>query len=121
MDKPHKKLDVWKLSMELVKKVYEITASFPQYEVFGLTIQTRKAAVSIPSNIAEGAARQTSKEMINFLHISQGSLSELDTQLDISLELKYIKDKDRQDLDAIMVRIDKMLSGLISSKKGSVR
>ena len=58
--------------------------------------------------------------MINFLHISQGSLSELDTQLDISLELKYIKEADRQDLDAIMVRIDKMLSGLIASKKGPV-
>jgi four helix bundle protein len=58
--------------------------------------------------------------MINFLHISQGSLSELDTQLDISLELKYIKEADRQDLDAIMVRIDKMLSGLIASEKGPV-
>jgi len=76
--------------------------------------------VSIPSNIAEGAARQTTKELVNFLHISQGSLSELDTQLDISYKLKYLKEADRQDLDKIMVRIDKMLSGLIASKKGTI-
>jgi four helix bundle protein len=117
MEKPHKKLDVWKLSIELVKRIYEITASFPQHEVFGLTSQVRRSVVSIPSNIAEGAARQTTKELVNFLHISQGSLSELDTQLDISYELKYINETDRQDLDNIMVRINKMLSGLITSKK----
>ncbi len=117
MEKPHKKLDVWKLSMELVKRVYGLTGSFPQHEIYGLTNQLRRAAVSIPSNIAEGAARQTTKELINYLHISQGSLSELDTQLDISLALNYINDSDRQDLDAMMVRIDKMLSGLIVSKK----
>ena len=117
MEKPHKKLDAWKLSMELVKRVYELTGSFPQHETYGLTNQLRRAAVSIPSNIAEGAARQTTKELINYLHISQGSLSELDTQLDISLALNYINDLDRNDLDQMMVRIDKMLSGLIASKK----
>jgi four helix bundle protein len=117
MDKPHKKLDVWKLSVELVKRIYEITASFPQEEVFGLTSQMRRSSVSIPSNIAEGAARQTAKELVKFLHISQGSLSELDTQLDISYVLKYITEGDRRDLDNIMIRIDKMLSGLITSKK----
>ena len=117
MEKPHKKLDVWNLSMELVKQVYEITGSFPQHEIFALTSQIRRAAVSIPSNIAEGAARQTTRELVNFLHIAQGSLSELDTQLDISCGLKYMKEAERQALDNLMVRIDKMLSGLISSKK----
>lgn len=94
-----------------------MTGSFPQHETFALTSQIRRSAVSIPSNIAEGAARQTTRELINFLHISQGSLSELDTQLDISCDLKYMKELERQALDKIMVRIDKMLSGLISSKK----
>lgn len=121
MEKPHKKLDVWKLAMELIKRIYEITASFPQNEMFGLTGQRRRSAVSIPSNIAEGAARQSSKELVKFLHISQGSLSELDTQLDASHMLSYITDTDRQDIDNIMVRIDKMLSGLITSKKAVTR
>lgn len=117
MEKPHKKLDVWRLSMDLVKQIYEVTGPFPQYEIFGLTSQIRRAAVSIPSNIAEGAARQTTKELVNFLHISQGSLSELDTQLDIAYDLKYIKEEERKALDELMLRIDKMLSGLITSKK----
>jgi len=117
MEKPHKKLDVWKVSMELVKRIYRITSSFPKQEAFGLTSQIRRSAVSIPSNIAEGAARQTNKELVNFLHVSQGSLSELDTQLDIAYELKYISGEDQQDLDNMMVRIDKMLSRLIAAKK----
>ncbi len=87
MDKPHKRLDVWKISMKLVKRTYLATSGFPKHEAYGLTKQIQRAAVSIPSNIAEGAARQTKKELINFLHIAQGSLSELDTQLDISLNL----------------------------------
>ncbi len=103
--------------MELVKRIYRITSSFPKQEAFGLTSQIRRSAVSIPSNIAEGAARQTNKELVNFLHVSQGSLSELDTQLDIAYELKYISGEDQQDLDNMMVRIDKMLSRLIAAKK----
>jgi four helix bundle protein len=122
MEKPHKKLDVWKLSIELVKRIYRMTSSFPKQEAFGLTSQIRRSAVSIPSNIAEGAARQTNRELVNFLHVSQGSLSELDTQLDIAYELKYISEEDQQDLDNMMVRIDKMLSRLIAAKKrGTVR
>jgi hypothetical protein len=69
MKKPHKNLDVWKLSMELVKIVYRVTSKFPSSESYGLTSQTHRCTVSIPSNIAEGAARQTKKELINFLHI----------------------------------------------------
>jgi four helix bundle protein len=117
MLKPHKKLDVYKVSMELVGRVYTVTSPFPQHEMYGIVSQMRRAAVSIPSNISEGAARQSKKELINFLHIAQGSLSELDTQLDISLSLGYLALKDRTQLDDFLIRVDKMLTALIRSKK----
>ncbi len=115
MDKPHKKLDAWKLAMELVKAVYKATADFPVVEKFSLTDQIRRAAVSVPSNIAEGAARQTKKEFSNFLHIAQGSLSELDTQLELALELGYLSVESWNALDGLLIRVDKMLTGLIRS------
>ncbi|MDP3282950.1 MAG: four helix bundle protein [Desulfobacterales bacterium] len=117
MEKPHKKLDLWKTSMELVKLVYRITSGFPELETYSLTNQIRRAAISIPSNIAEGTARQTKKELVNFLHIAQGSLSELDTQFDIALSLQYLTDTERKNVDDLTIRIDKMLTGLIRSKK----
>jgi four helix bundle protein len=113
MDKPHKKLDVWKLSMDLVTQVYKITDSFPREERYSLTSQIRRAAVSIPSNIAEGAARQTKKEFTNYLHMAQGSLSELDTQLELAKSLGYLSFDDWQSIDVQMERIDKMITGLI--------
>jgi four helix bundle protein len=85
----HIELDVWKLSMDLVVEVYSITNNFPKEEVYGLTQQIRRSAVSIPSNIAEGAARESDKEYIRFLYISLGSLSELETQLLIGKRLAY--------------------------------
>ncbi len=115
MDKPHKKLDAWKLAMELVKTVYKATADFPAVEKYSLTDQIRRAAVSVPSNIAEGAARQTKKEFANFLHIAQGSLSELDTQLELARELGYLSVESWNTLDALLIRVDKMLTGLIRS------
>ena len=117
MEKPHKKLKVWQLGMEIVMDVYRLTGSFPSDERFGLTSQLRRCAVSIPSNIAEGAARNTHKEFINFLHIAQGSLAELDTQLEISLRLKLINKESWIVMDAKLLEADKMLSGLISSLK----
>lgn len=117
MEKPHKKLDVWKMSMELVVEVYKATEKFPHEERYSLTDQIRRAVVSIPSNIAEGAGRNTKKEFINFLHVSQASLSELDTQLEIAVRLGYLTSKDIKELDEIMIRIDKMLSGLIRSQR----
>lgn len=117
MEKPHKKLDVWKVSMELVQYIYTATATFPKHEIYGMTSQMRRAAVSIPSNISEGAARQTKKELANFLHIAQGSLSELDTQLDISLNLGYLTIEDRNRIDEFLVRVDKMLTAFIRSQK----
>lgn len=117
MDKPHKKLDAWKLAMDLVVDVYEVTHAFPARENYGLTDQIRRASISVPSNIAEGAARNTKKEFINYLHIARGSLSEVDTQFEIAKRLKYISAESWTRLDSTMVRIDKMLNGLIRSQR----
>ena len=113
MEKPHKKLDAWKLSMDLVIDVYQTTDRFPRQEQYSLTDQIRRAAISIPSNIAEGAARQTKKEFSNYLHMAQGSLSELDTQLELARRLVYLNDETWRILDQRMERIDKVISGLI--------
>ena len=99
--------------MELVSEVYRETDSFPARETYSLTDQIRRAAVSIPSNIAEGAARQTKKEFVNYLHMAQGSLSELDTQSEIAKRLGYLDERSWTNIDGQMERIDKMLSGLI--------
>lgn len=86
----HKDLDVWKLGIELVENIYSVTNSFPREKIYGLTSQIRRAAVSISSNIAEGAARNSKKEFIQFLYIGLGSLSELETQLIIAQKLGYL-------------------------------
>ena len=115
MDKPHKKLDLWKAAMDLAKSVYQLTEKFPSEEKFGLVSQMRRASISIPSNIAEGAARQGKAEFRNFLSIAQGSLSELDTQLELAVRLGYIQNKQYDDLSALLLRVDKMLTALIRS------
>lgn len=86
----HKDLDVWKLGIDLVERTYSLTKSFPKEEIYGLTSQIRRSAVSISSNIAEGAARNSKKEFLQFLYISLGSLSELETQLIIAQRLGYL-------------------------------
>lgn len=88
----HKNLEAWKLAMKLTIGIYMITKKFPKDELYGLTNQIRRSAVSIPSNIAEGCAEQTDKETIQFLHISLGSIAEVETQLLIAKELNYIID-----------------------------
>jgi len=88
--KTHKDLDIWKRGIDFVGKVYGVTAHFPKEELYGLVSQLRRAAVSYPSNIAEGAARFSKKEFIQFLYISLGSLSEVETQLMIASRLKYL-------------------------------
>lgn len=113
MNKPHKKLNAWTDAVDLAQQIYRVTERFPSNEQFGLTSQIRRAAVSIPSNIAEGAARQTKKEFVQFLHISKGSLSELDTQLEIARRLKYLGKIEWEALNNLLERVDKMLSGLI--------
>ncbi len=101
--------------MKLAKDVYTLTASFPVDEKFGLVAQMRRAVVSVPCNIAEGAARQGKKEFKNFVSMAQGSLSELDTQLELSVMLDYLKKADMDKMDLQLLRIDKMLTGLIRS------
>ena len=91
MKKPHEKLEAWKVSMQLTKVLYELTATFPADERFGLTQQMRRAAVSIPSNIAEGSGRNGVKEYLHFIGISRGSLAELETQMRIAVMLDFMK------------------------------
>ncbi len=104
--------------MDLVLKVYEVTKRFPGSEAYGLINQIRRAPVSIPSNIAEGAGRRTKKEFIQFLYVAKGSLSELDTQLEIANRLGCFPVQRWESLDEDMVNIDKMISGLIRHQKG---
>jgi four helix bundle protein len=114
--KPHKKLEVWKKAIEFVTKIYKITETFPEHEKFILISQIRRSAISIPSNIAEGAARISKKEFINFLSIAQGSLSELETQLIISNNLGYLEEKDMHLLEELD-EISRMIIGLIKFLK----
>jgi len=89
MTKPHEQLEAWKLAMQLAKAVYELTAKFPVEERYGLAQQIRRAAVSIPSNIAEGAGRNGAKEFLNFIGIARGSLAEVETQLQLAVMLEF--------------------------------
>ena len=116
--KTHKDLNVWQESIALVTLIYEKTKSFPKDELFSLTSQIRRCAVSIPSNISEGAARESNKEFIRFLYISQGSITELDTQLLIANNLNFLSKEDYINLDEKLVSIRKMLAGLIKFRKG---
>ena len=110
--KTHKDLEVWNKAVDLVTKIYLATKSFHREEVYGITSQLRRSAVSIPSNIAEGAARASKKEFSQFLSIALGSISETETQLIIAKNLKYISDIDFRKLENSLVQIRKMTLGL---------
>ena len=110
----HKDLDVWKKSINLTTEIYNLTGKFPKEEIYGITSQIRRASVSVAANLAEGAARNTQKEFIQFLYISLGSLSELETELMIATNIGYMKDNSIFDE---ISDIRKMLLGLISSIK----
>src|SRR5687767_14964143 len=110
--RPHEKLDVWKKSVEMVTAVYEVTKTFPADERFGLVSQIRRAGVSIPANIAEGAARQTDKEFCQFLSIAQGSASELETELLIAKNLGYVRTEDYERIQQEVNTIARMIVGL---------
>jgi len=112
--KTHKDLDVWKEALILAKETYKLTANFPKEETYGLVSQIRRAAVSIPSNIAEGAARSSNKEFIQFLYVSLGSLAELETQLLLSRKLGFLKN---EEINGSIERIRRMLLGLIKHLK----
>ena len=105
----HKDLDVWKRAMDLVEQVYLLTSSFPSSEIYGLTTQIRRAAVSVPSNIAEGASRTGDKELLYFLNVATGSIAEIETQLLIGVRLKYV-DQHNEIFDLI-TEVRKLLLG----------
>jgi four helix bundle protein len=113
--KSHKDLDVWRLAMDLATGVYEVTKVFPADERYGMTVQVRRSAISIASNIAEGAARQGDKEFLHFLHIALGSVSELDTQLEIAIRVNLASAESLKRLQEMAIRINQMLRGLARS------
>ena len=115
--RPHQKLDVWKKSIDFVSEIYRLTSVFPEKEKFGLISQLRRASISIPSNIAEGAGRESKKEFRNFLSIAQGSASELETQLIISERLEYIDTESLKEMLNFLNDISKMIIGLKKSLK----
>ena len=109
----YKDLIVWQRSIELVIAVYELTEDFPKEELYGLTSQMRRAAVSIPSNIAEGRFRGTKKDFLQFLRIAYSSGAELETQLEIAKRLRQTKDFDYSKVDSLLLEIMKMLNTMI--------
>ncbi len=111
----HRDLNVWKKSIDLVTSIYKHTANYPKEEVYGLTNQIRRCAVSIPSNIAEGSARTTGKDFSRFLSIALGSLAELETQLIISINLNYLSEKVVEELMFELISIRRMTLGLRKS------
>ncbi len=119
--KTHRDLEIWQRGIDLVTKIYKITKNFPKEELYGLTSQMRRAAISYPSNISEGAARDSINDYIRFLYISMGSLSELETQIIISEKLGYLKDsKDiLEDIEAITRKTYNLIKYLKSKKDSS--
>ena len=110
MVKNFKSLEIWKRSCRLVKKIYKATKSFPKEEMFGLTSQMRRAAVSAPSNIAEGCGRKTIPDLSRFLDMSLGSLCELETQLYISCDLDFLPKPEMENLVNETEQIRKMIA-----------
>ncbi|MEI9957221.1 MAG: four helix bundle protein [Ferruginibacter sp.] len=110
----YKKLEAWKKSMLLVKEIYLLTKSFPKEELYGLTSQTKRAAVSVPCNIAEGSGRNYKKDTIQFLHISRGSLYEVETLLNIAVMVEVISEERFIPLSILIEECLKILNGLIS-------
>lgn len=113
--KTYKDLLVWQKGIILVNDVYALVKLFPQYEQFALSSQLRRAAVSVPSNIAEGHGRQTNKDFINFLYIANGSLYEIETQLVIAINQQYITEKQAEAVLQECKKIGRMLNKLIES------
>jgi four helix bundle protein len=110
----YNKLEVWVEARKLTNLVYEFSKVFPKDEIYGLTNQMRRCTVSIPSNIAEGCGRQTAKDTINFLHISRGSLYELETQCYVALDQKYIDENNFNIVFNQMQSCKKLLNGFIN-------
>lgn len=110
-ERSHQKLDAWKVAMDLVTELYRELEHFPKHEQYGLCSQIRRSAISVPANIAEGAGRESRKEYLRFLHIARGSISELETELEIAKRLRYIG-ADAKAI-ALIERSSYLLNGLI--------
>ncbi len=110
-----RELKVWQKAMDLVTDIYAITTIFPQHEQFGITSQIRRSSISIPSNIAEGFGRNSNNEFVRFLRIAIGSLFELQTQLEISKNLKFISTEEFNKMLLESTEIEKMIKALIKS------
>jgi four helix bundle protein len=117
--KSHKDLIVWQKAVDLTEAVYELTEKFPQREMYSLASQMRRAAVSIPSNIAEGRNRGTRKDYTHFLHMSYGSAAELETQLIIAKRLGFCKDEEIVRSESLTVEVAKMLHVMIEKLSAS--
>jgi len=113
-EKAHKKLVLWHKAVHLVVTIYEATRHFPTSERFGLAAQMQRAAISIPSNVAEGAARKGRKEYLQFVYTARGSLSELDTQVEIAGLLGYLKPEESGKLQTEMDEVSRLLNGVIA-------
>jgi len=120
MGRSYRDLVAWQKAMKFVTAIYEVTQCFPSEERYGLTNQLRRASVSVPSNIAEGQARFSQKEFHHFLSMARGSLVEIETQLLISRNLKYLQPAKAEDLLATADEPGRILNGLISSIKNRV-
>jgi len=116
-NRPHERLAVWRASIRLVKEIYGATEPFPVTERYGIVSQIRRAVVSVPCNISEGASRKTRKEYVQFLYIARGSLSETETLLHISKELSFIEKPVYEMLLTSTDSLGKMLTALIYSLK----
>lgn len=120
MRRAHKDLEVWKESMQLAASIYNVTEKFPKTEIYGLTSQMRRAAVSVPSNIAEGAARASVKEFMQFLNIAGGSLSELDTQITLAEVLGFLTKDQCTGLNEKVEKVSCLLVGLIRNVRNKI-
>ena len=119
--RPHEKLEVWSRAVDYVVVIYRMTDGFPKEEKFGLTSQIRRAAVSVPANIAEGAARESPREFAHFLSNAQGSASELATELLIAHRLRFLSEKDYSQLNSELDNIGRMIFGLSQHVKHKAR
>ncbi len=117
----YKELEVWQIAMDLAENCYQVTRGFPKEELFGLTSQIRRAAVSVPANIAEGHARQHTKEFLQFLSVARGSLMELETHLLIGARVGLLKDEQRIPVMDLVDRISRMLTRLRQSLEQRAR
>ncbi len=116
----YRTLDAWKTSMQLVKHVYILTKYFPEEELYALGSQTKRAAVSVPANIAEGMGRQYKKDTLQFLHIARGSVYELDTLIQIAVDVKIIAEETTYDIHKVIDDVLKPLNGLINYTEKAV-